>query len=48
LPIGPHLSFRSRNGVPLRETRELFASMGYKPALAETEALLGESEAAAV
>ena len=32
---------------PLREARELFASMGYKPALAETEALLGESEAAA-
>ena len=33
---------------PLREARELFASMGYKPALAETEALLGESKAAAV
>jgi class 3 adenylate cyclase/tetratricopeptide (TPR) repeat protein len=33
---------------PLREARKLFASMGYKPALAETEALLGESEAAAV
>jgi tetratricopeptide repeat protein len=33
---------------PLREARELFASMGYKPALAETEALLGEGEAAAV
>ena len=33
---------------PLRETRELFASMGYQPALAETETLLGESEAAAV
>ena len=33
---------------PLREARELFASMGYKPALAETDALLGESEAAAV
>jgi class 3 adenylate cyclase/tetratricopeptide (TPR) repeat protein len=33
---------------PLREARELFASMSYKPALAETEALLGESEAAAV
>ena len=32
---------------PLREARELFASMGYKPALAETEALLDESEAAA-
>jgi len=34
--------------APLREARELFASMGYKPALAETEALLGEGEAAAV
>jgi class 3 adenylate cyclase/tetratricopeptide (TPR) repeat protein len=34
--------------APLREARELFASMGYKPALAETETLLGESEAAAV
>ena len=33
---------------PLREARDLFASLGYKPALAETEALLGESEAAAV
>jgi len=33
---------------PLREARELFASMGYKPALAETEALLAQSEAAAV
>jgi hypothetical protein len=32
---------------PLREARELFASMGYEPALAETEALLGEMEAAA-
>jgi class 3 adenylate cyclase/tetratricopeptide (TPR) repeat protein len=34
--------------APLREARELFASMGYAPALAETEALLGDSEAAAV
>jgi tetratricopeptide (TPR) repeat protein len=34
--------------APLRKARELFASMGYKPALAETEALLGEGEAAAV
>jgi class 3 adenylate cyclase len=33
---------------PLRAARDLFASMGYKPALAETEALLGENEAAAV
>jgi class 3 adenylate cyclase len=32
---------------PLRAARELFASMGYNPALAETEALLGEMEAAA-
>jgi hypothetical protein len=33
---------------PLREARDLFASMGYGPALAETEALLGHDEAAAV
>jgi class 3 adenylate cyclase len=33
---------------PLLESRELFASMGYKAALADTEALLGEGEAAAV
>ena len=26
--------------APLREARELFASMGYKPELAETEALV--------
>jgi hypothetical protein len=32
---------------PLREAWELFASMGCKLALAETEALLGEAEAAA-
>jgi hypothetical protein len=31
---------------PLRDARELFASMGYKPALAETDALLGPTEAA--
>ena len=37
----------ARRGEPLREARELFASMGYRPALAETDALLGESEAAA-
>jgi class 3 adenylate cyclase/tetratricopeptide (TPR) repeat protein len=30
----------------LREARELFASMGYEPALAETEALLEQGEAA--
>jgi class 3 adenylate cyclase/tetratricopeptide (TPR) repeat protein len=39
---------RAEAEEPLREARELFASMGYKPALAETEALLGEGEAAAV
>jgi tetratricopeptide (TPR) repeat protein len=33
---------------PLREARELFTAMGYKPALSETDAQLGESEAAAV
>jgi hypothetical protein len=38
---------KSEAGEPLREARELFASMGYRPALAETEALLGETEAAA-
>ena len=32
---------------PLREAKELFTSMGYKPALAETVALLAESAAAA-
>ncbi len=32
---------------PLREAKELFTSMGYKPALAETEALLAETAAAA-
>ena len=33
--------------TPLTEARDLFASMGYKPALAETEALLGRAAAAA-
>ena len=33
--------------APLREARELFASMGYKPALAETDELLTPGEAAA-
>ena len=33
--------------VPLAQARELFASMGYKPALAETEALLQQTTAAA-
>jgi hypothetical protein len=32
---------------PLREARELFASMGYKPAVAETDELLTQGEAAA-
>ena len=32
---------------PLAEARVLFASMGYKPALAETDALLAESQPAA-
>ena len=31
--------------APLAEARDLFASMGYKPALAETEKLLGETVA---
>ena len=30
---------------PLREARSLFASMGYKPALAETKALLEQTAA---
>jgi tetratricopeptide (TPR) repeat protein len=34
--------------VPLSKARELFASMGYKPALGETEALLTQGEAAAL
>jgi class 3 adenylate cyclase/tetratricopeptide (TPR) repeat protein len=33
---------------PLCVAKELFATMGYKPALAKTEALLGDAEAAAV
>jgi class 3 adenylate cyclase/tetratricopeptide (TPR) repeat protein len=33
---------------PLREACELFASIGYEPALAETKALLGPTEAAAL
>ena len=32
---------------PLRNARDLFASMGYRPALAETEALLSRTQAAA-
>jgi class 3 adenylate cyclase/tetratricopeptide (TPR) repeat protein len=34
--------------APLREARDLFTTLAYQPALAETQALLGESEAAAV
>jgi class 3 adenylate cyclase/tetratricopeptide (TPR) repeat protein len=47
---GRCLAALSKSGAEtaLREARELFASMSYRPALAETEALLGESEAAAV
>jgi hypothetical protein len=33
-------------GEPLREAKELFTSMGYKPALAETETLLAQTAAA--
>src|SRR5437763_540845 len=34
--------------APLREARDLFNTLTYQPALAETRSLLGESEAAAV
>jgi hypothetical protein len=34
--------------APLCEARDLFTTLGYQAALAETQALLGESEAAAV
>jgi class 3 adenylate cyclase/tetratricopeptide (TPR) repeat protein len=34
--------------APLREARDLFTTLAYQPALAESQALLGESEAAAV
>jgi hypothetical protein len=37
---------RDGAGEPFRGARALFSSMGYKPALAETEALLGEHVAA--
>jgi len=33
--------------IPLTEARDLFASMGYKPALAETEKLLEQALAGA-
>ncbi len=35
-------------GEPLNRAKQLFASMGYKQALAETSGLLGEGEAAAI
>ncbi len=38
---------RSEAEAPLREARDLFASMGYEPALAETEALLAGTPAPA-
>jgi hypothetical protein len=38
---------RAAADVPLAEARELFTSMGYRPALAETEALLEQTTAAA-
>ena len=38
---------RSGAQEPLQEARTLFASMGYKPALAETEALLEHTTAPA-
>jgi tetratricopeptide (TPR) repeat protein len=34
--------------APLRDARDLFTTLAYQPALAESRALLGESEAAAV
>ena len=42
----PGCARQARSAEPLREARELFASMGYKPALAETDALLAETAAA--
>ena len=36
------------SGVPLREARDLFASMGFAPAVAEADALLGPAKAAAL
>ncbi len=39
---------KSEAEAPLRKARELFASLGYRPALAETKALLGSAEATAV
>jgi hypothetical protein len=37
---------RREAGTLLRETHDLFATMGYKPALAEVEALLTQTAAA--
>jgi hypothetical protein len=37
---------RSGGDQPLREARDLFTSMGYKPALGEVEALLEQTAAA--
>ena len=47
---GRCLAALGRRGAeaPLREAHELFASIGYEPALAETKALLGPTEAAAL
>ena len=42
-----HALGRSEAEQPLRVARELFASMGYRPALAETDALLEQAQAAA-
>jgi class 3 adenylate cyclase/tetratricopeptide (TPR) repeat protein len=39
---------RSAAQVPLAEAREIFGSLGYKPALAATEALLTQGEGAAL
>ena len=37
-----------KSGVPLREARDLFASMGFAPAVAEADALLRPAKAAAL
>ena len=34
-------------GEPLRQAAEMFSSMGYRPALAETEALISQTTALA-
>ena len=39
---------KSEAEQPLREARELFASMGFTPAVAETDGLLGSPKAAAL